>query len=586
MKDLNHMNTRPTFLSLGLSAETCEQLRKKGFEYPTPIQEQTIPLLLANEVDVVGQAQTGTGKTAAFGLPIIDLLDTNNPHVQALVLAPTRELALQVAQEIQSFSPNKQLNVVTIYGGQSMDVQVRQLRRNANIVVGTPGRIKDHLSRGTLKLNNIKFMVLDEADEMLNMGFIDDVEEIVQYTNDTKRMLLFSATMPSRILELAKKYMREFKVVSVKTPQLTTNLTEQLYYAIPSRDKTEALCRIIDINPDFYGVVFCRTKRDVDTVTSTLIDRGYSAEGLHGDISQARRERILDLFKRKKTTILVATDVAARGIDVSNLTHVVNHALPEDPESYVHRIGRTGRAGNKGIAISLVSPSESRKLALIKRVAKAPITQATPPDSADIVAAKKALFNADIAAILSSGAHQKFVSIAQELLATDTPQNVLAAVLKRAFNDELDAAHYKKIEATQLRESSGRDYSDRESSRGGRYSDRESGRDYSDRGGRSRSGDRESFRKDSGPRKPRFADDGTGTRLFVARGKDDGMNPKKLVDFIADKTNVKRKDITGVAIMEGFSFITVPDQDADTILRSFTNDRSGQKPLITRAKAR
>lgn len=558
------MNTRPTFLSLGLSEATCEQLRKKGYEFPTPIQEQTIPLLMANEVDVVGQAQTGTGKTAAFGLPIIELIKSDNTQVQALVLTPTRELALQVAQELQSFSADKSLNIVTVYGGQSMETQIRQLRRSAHIVVGTPGRIKDHLNRGTLKLNHIKFMVLDEADEMLNMGFIDDVEEIAQHTNDTKRMLLFSATMPTRILELAKQYMREYKVISVKTQQLTTHLTEQLYYVVPSRDKTEALCRVIDINPDFYGIIFCRTKRDVDVVTSTLIDRGYSAEGLHGDISQARRERILDLFKRKKTTILVATDVAARGIDVNNLTHVVNHALPEDPESYVHRIGRTGRAGNKGIAISLISPSESRKLALIKRVAKANITQAQPPEASDIIAAKKARFAADIAAILSSGTHQKFVATAQELLAQSTPENVLAAVLKRAFKDELDTSAYKKIEPVQIRESN-REYSNR---------------DEAPRRGRSR----ESFRKDD--RRPRHTDDGDGARLFIARGKDDGMNPKKLVDFIAEKSRVKRKDITGVSVMEGFSFITVPDREVEFVLRSFAKERSDGKPLITRAKPR
>jgi len=311
------------FKALGLSDEVIKVLEKKGFEEPTEIQELTIPVLLRNEIDIIAQAQTGTGKTAAFALPLLEKIDPAVKGVQAIILAPTRELVIQVCEEINSLKGSKNFVVTSIYGGQAIENQLKLLKRGVSIVVGTPGRILDHISRGSLKLNNIKYFILDEADEMLNMGFIDDIETILESTPKEKRVLLFSATMPDRIKKLSKRYMRESSHIKTQT-QLTGNLTDQIYFEVANRDKFEALCRIIDVESDFYGLVFCRTKLSVDEVVSHLKDRGYASDGLHGDISQSKRERILDQFKRKRITILVATDVAARGIDVDNLTHVIN----------------------------------------------------------------------------------------------------------------------------------------------------------------------------------------------------------------------------------------------------------------------
>jgi len=258
---------------------------------------------------------------------------------------PTRELAIQVAEEINSLQYEKRLNIVSIYGGQSYEIQLRALKKGADIVVGTPGRVIDHINRKTLKLDKISNFILDEADEMLNMGFIDDIKEIFQHTPSSKRVLLFSATMPKEILSVAKKYMGEYDLIAIQKKQMTTTQTDQIYFEVSSRDKFEALCRIIDIEADFYGIVFCKTKVDVDFVSNKLMERGYTAQALHGDIQQKQREKILSQFKKKTVTILVATDVAARGIDVNDVTQVINHSLPQDPESYVHRVGRTGRAG-------------------------------------------------------------------------------------------------------------------------------------------------------------------------------------------------------------------------------------------------
>ncbi len=320
------------FAQLGLSAKTLSALQVKGFEEPTEIQALTIPLILKNEQDLVAQAQTGTGKTAAFSLPLLEILNPTNKHVQALILAPTRELVIQISEEINSLKGDSKLTVTPIYGGQSMELQLDRLRRGVSIVVGTPGRVIDHLTRKTLILDKVRFVVLDEGDEMLNMGFIEDIEQILQHTPEEKRVLLFSATMPNRIKDLASTYMKDINHVKAQNT-LTTNLTDQIYFEVARHDKFEALCRIIDIETAFYSIIFCRTKVEVDELASKLIDRGYSAEGLHGDISQAQREQILRKFRKKQISLLVATDVAARGIDINNLTHVINYSLPQDPMS-------------------------------------------------------------------------------------------------------------------------------------------------------------------------------------------------------------------------------------------------------------
>ncbi len=517
------------FRTLGLSENTLHALGKKGFEEPTPIQQMTIPILLKGEVDIIGQAQTGTGKTAAFGLPILERIKEHSKTVQALVLVPTRELAIQVAEELNSFKGEKKFQIVPIYGGQSIEEQLRRLKKGIDVVIGTPGRILDHIRRKSLRLGNISYLVLDEADEMLNMGFIDDVEEIIKNTGSEKRILLFSATMPAKIIGMAEKYMKKYEMIGVKKEQLTTNLTDQIYFEVAPSDKFEALCRIIDIEHEFYGLIFCRTKIDVDNLAGKLIERGYDAEALHGDISQHQREIILNKFRKQRINILVATDVAARGIDIQNLTHVINYSLPQDPESYVHRIGRTGRAGKEGTAITFVTRDEYRRLVFIKKIAKTDIRKERLPRIADVINQKKSRIKAEITHIIQSEDMNGYAKLAQEMLKENEAEKVLAALLKHAFQDELDESSYNEIREVSV--------------------------------------------------------DRKGTaRLFVALGKIDGMTPRKLVAFLKQHAEVHSERIKDIQIFDKFSFITVPFEEAEIILNIFKKKQGGKRPIVERAK--
>ncbi|MGL4369096.1 MAG: DEAD/DEAH box helicase, partial [Spirochaetota bacterium] len=434
-------NNSNTFASLGL-VKTLQSITEKGFEEPTPVQAQTIPLLLSGENDVCAQAQTGTGKTAAFALPLIETLTPHAGHVQALVLAPTRELALQVCDEFLSLAPHSGLSVAPVYGGQSMGEQLRRLNRGVDIVVGTPGRVMDHMRRGSLKLDQLKYLILDEADEMLDCGFIEDIETILESVNDDRRMLLFSATMSQRIMQIAQKYMHDMKMVKTVKDEVATRLTEQLYMEIEERDRFEALCRVIDISDDFYGLVFCRTKIDVDSVAAKLLSRGYSADALHGDITQPQREKILNKTKSRQTNILVATDVAARGIDITGLTHVINYSLPQNPEAYIHRIGRTGRAGAEGTAITFISHSEYRKLSFIQRIAGTNIRREDLPEIHEIIGAKKTRLRKQIEDAIADGKHTPYMEGALKLSESGDPIEIMAALLAIAFSSQFDSSKY------------------------------------------------------------------------------------------------------------------------------------------------
>ena len=517
-----------TFEELGLSEDTIKALKKKGFEEPTPIQVQTIPMLLKGDKDIVAQAQTGTGKTAAFGLPIIETIDGKSKNDQAIILAPTRELAIQVAEEINSLKGKKKLTVIPIYGGQSIDMQLRSLRKGVDVVVGTPGRVLDHLRRKTLKLDNISWFVLDEADEMLNMGFIDEVKDILANTPYEKRTMLFSATMPAAILGIAKKYMGEYEVIKVAKQQLTVTSTAQIYFEVSQRDKFEALCRIIDIEEEFYGLVFTRTKIDADRIASQLMDRGYDADALHGDLSQGQREKILNKFKKKNITILAATDVAARGIDVQDLTHVINFALPQDAESYVHRIGRTGRAGKEGTAITFITPEEYRKLQYIKKSTKTDIKKAHLPKVKDVISIKRERIQYDLEQIINSDSQPDYIEMARDLLKNKDPEQILGAILQYSFQEELDEKNYVEI-ADAVVNLKGK------------------------------------------------------TRLFVAQGKMDGLTPKKLIDIIKEKCKIDSDKINQIQILEKFSFVNLPFNEAEILLEYFKKNKKGRYPLITKA---
>lgn len=502
------MTNLEKFRALWIGEDTLKALEKKWFETPSPIQEKVIPLLLEWDKNIIGQAQTGTGKTAAFGIPLAEKILKHEKHTQAIVMTPTRELAIQVAEEIRSFLHDKSINVVTVYGGQSYEVQLREIRKGADIVVGTPGRLIDHLNKKKIKLDKIKYMILDEADEMLNMWFIDDIKEILSHTNEDKSMLLFSATMPKEILNVAKKYMKDYEVISVKNQQLTTPQTDQLYFNVHHRDKLEALCRIMDVEADFFGIVFCKTKSDVDEVAANLTHKGYSVEGIHWDVVQNQRERIIQKFKGKKLKTLIATDVAARGIDVNDVTHVINYSLPQDPETYIHRVGRTGRAGKTGTAITFIAPSEFKRLAFFKKATWTDIKVESIPNIESVLASKKWQILDQVVWAIENDSYKKQMDLAKELLQNNSPDQIVAALLELKYENELSESKYKEIsEAKPGRWGSGRD-DRRRGGRGGRSRWWRSGdRRRSDRGGsRSRSSSRSWDRRSSDRSKGRSGD--------------------------------------------------------------------------------
>ena len=514
------------FEDFGLSIDVLDALEKKGFEEPSDIQKLVIPELLKERTHLIGQAQTGTGKTAAFGIPILETIEADKT-VKALVLTPTRELANQVSDEIYSLKGKKDIKVLAVYGGAAIENQIKKLKSGVDIVVGTPGRVMDLMRKKVLKVNNLDYFVLDEADEMLNMGFIEDIELILEETNEEKKMLFFSATMPKEIMSIAKKFMDNYKLLKVKKEELTTDLTEQIYYEVKQEDKFEALCRVLDYEQNFYGIVFCRTKSEVDEVTNKLKARNYDAECIHGDITQALRQKALDLFKKKVLTVLVATDVAARGIDVSNLTHVINYAIPQEAESYVHRIGRTGRAGQKGIAITFVTPREASKLAQIKRITKTDIKRESIPDINEIIEAKKEALIAYIDEIIKEEDFVSYEGLAEKLMEDRDPKHVISSILRHVYEDEFLPESYSEIEDVKVK--------------------------INDK-----------------------------TRLFIALGSKDGYNPGKLLDLLNKKAKTPGRKVKDIKIMDKYSFITVPLQEAEFIMRAL-NSKKDSKPLVEKA---
>ncbi len=425
------------FKELGLSPATLEALSVLGFTQPTPVQREVIPLILNDISDIIGSAQTGTGKTAAFGLPILDRIDPSIRGTQALILTPTRELALQVTEALKTFRGKREIGIVPIFGGSGYAEQFQALRKEPAIVVGTPGRVIDHLERRTLDISKIRFFVLDEADEMLNAGFYEDIEHIFQGAGTERRTLLFSATMPIEIERLALRFMNNPTRIAIGRHSAMVDTTEQQYIEVIERDKVEVLCRVIDINPDFYGMVFCRTKREVEAVAQKLDGKGYPSDLLHGDLSQSLRERVLARFRQKKIRVLVVTDVASRGIDVQDMTHVINYALPQDSESYVHRVGRTGRAGSKGVAITFVTPSEFRKFWMIKCRVKSEIASIGIPDTKSLIEVKKKRLMAQLQEIAEAGVPEVFEQFAAELLASAGAESLLPGLLFIGFKSHL-----------------------------------------------------------------------------------------------------------------------------------------------------
>lgn len=418
-----------TFQDLGLSTDLLQSLQTLGFTEATPIQEQTIPFAIQGR-DLLGQAQTGTGKTAAFGIPLVEKVALDEEALQALVITPTRELAMQVADALNQLGQHKNVRTVPIYGGQDINRQIRSLKKRPQIIVGTPGRLQDHIRRRTIKLSTLQCVVLDEADEMLQMGFREDIEAILAETPADRQILLFSATMPRDIKELAKKFMNNPKEVKVKSKELTMPSIKQFYLELAPKQKFDVLCNLIDIQTPDLAIIFGRTKKRVDEITEGLTQRGYQAEGIHGDFSQAHRDAVIRRFRSGSIDIMVATDVAARGLDISDVTHVYNFDIPQFADSYVHRIGRTGRAGKTGVATTFVTYREMEQLRHIERLTKQKMTKQKAPTQQEVLAGQQQATIDRLVSVIDANEHRSFTVLAEKLLKQHDPTTWVAATLK------------------------------------------------------------------------------------------------------------------------------------------------------------
>ncbi len=422
-------NMNDTFKELGISQEILKAVEDMGFEEPSPIQKASIPLTLAGR-DMIGQAQTGTGKTAAFGIPILERIDASKPGPQAIVLSPTRELAIQSAEEINHLAQYLPLHALPIYGGQDIERQFKALKKHPNVIVATPGRLMDHMKRGTIDLSHVQILVLDEGDEMVDMGFIDDIRTILAAIPEERQTLFFSATMPAPIRELAETFLKDPEIVKIKAATVTIDLIEQEYIELPDRQKFDALCRLLDMQDPELAIVFVRTKRRCDEVTEALKKRGYMAEGLHGDLSQQKRDNVIRQFKEGTIDILVATDVAARGLDISGVTNVYNFDMPQDPEIYVHRVGRTGRAGKTGLATTFVISREMGQLRDIERVIRRRIRRRPMPTLSEVIAGNQKAAIEGLSQAAQAGGLEDYRESAEDLLNDIDSVSLVAAAIK------------------------------------------------------------------------------------------------------------------------------------------------------------
>lgn len=481
------------FSELNISESTLRSLNRMGFEEATPIQEGTVKFGLEGK-DIIGQAQTGTGKTAAFGIPLIEKIDPKNPAIQGLIIAPTRELAIQVSEELYKIGYDKRVKILSVYGGQDIGRQIRALKNRPQIIVGTPGRIIDHINRRTLKLENVETLVLDEADEMLNMGFIDDINSILENVPSERQTLLFSATMPPAIRKIAQNFMKNPEEVKIKSKEMTVENIDQFFVKSQEREKFDILSRLLNVHQPELAIIFGRTKRRVDELAQALSIRGYLAEGIHGDLSQAKRMSVLRQFKENKIDILVATDVAARGLDISGVTHVYNYDIPQDPESYVHRIGRTGRAGKSGLAVTFVTPREMGYLRIVEETTKKRMTPLRPPSADEALAGQQKISMEKLIEIVQANDLGDYRILANELLEEYDAIDLVAAAIKSMTNepDDTPVAITEERPLPMRRERSGG------GGRGGRGGDRGGKRDYGrgGRGGGRRDGGRKDGRRD------------------------------------------------------------------------------------------
>ena len=565
---------------MGLRPEVLRALTGLGYEEPTPIQREAITEIVAGR-DLVGQAATGTGKTAAFALPILArVVEGAAPEPLALILVPTRELAVQVSEAIYKYGRHLGTEVLPIYGGQPIVRQLKVLQRGVHVVVATPGRAIDHINLGTLNLDHVEIVVLDEADEMLDMGFAEDLDAILQATPDTRQTVLFSATMPPRIEAIARRHLTDpvrIRIQAEQTPEGEAPRVSERVYVVARAHKPAALGLILDVEAPEAALVFCRTRTEVDELTETLNGRGYRAEALHGGMDQLQRDRVMGRLRSGAADLLVATDVAARGLDIPNVTHVVNYDVPSAPESYVHRVGRVGRAGREGVAITLAEPRERRQISNIERVARRKLSPEKVPTVADMRAAQNEQILGSLREALEADDSARFLPVVEALAGEFELADVAAAALKLAHDatsgSAVDDQEIPDAADRPRRDRGDRDRPDRD--RGPRDRDRgpRPDRDRGDRGGRDRDRSR--------------GGDGDVDKLFINVGRMDSVRPGDLVGAITGESRLQGRDIGAIQIFEKFSLVEVPAGSAEDVIRAMRNTTiRGRKASIRRDRGR
>lgn len=532
-----------TFKELNLKDDILSAIEEIGYVQPMPVQEKTIPFMLEQTADLVALAQTGTGKTAAFGLPVLNLIDAGRKQVQALVLAPTRELCIQISNDLKGYSKNiRGMRIVPVYGGEDIRVQLKQLDTPPQIIVATPGRLIDLIERRKVELGAIDFLVLDEADEMLNMGFKEDIETILERTPETRRTMLFSATMPKEIAGIARRYMKDYEEITVGTKNTGSANVEHIYYLSQAKQRYLVLKRIVDLNPDIYGIVFCRTRQETKEVADKLMHDGYNADALHGDLSQAQRDTVMQKFRIRNIQLLVATDVAARGLDVSDLTHVINYNLPDDVEIYTHRSGRTGRANKKGVSVSIIHSKEKFKIKDIERILQKPFEHKLIPNGLEVC--KKQLFHMiDRMQNVEVNEEQIEPYMAQIMSQLEylSKEEVLKRFVSLEFNRFLE--YYKDAEDLNYHERSVR----------------------GERGERGERGQR-------AERGERGAKSGNRVRLKMNVGDREGIDAKRFLGIMNDVTGDKSINIGAIEVTNKFTFFDVFSDQLDQVMTAFANE--------------
>jgi ATP-dependent RNA helicase DeaD len=527
-----------TFNNFGLNIEILKAIKELGFETPTPIQAETIPLLMSSSQDIIATAQTGTGKTAAFGLPAILLVNPNNKNTQTLILCPTRELCVQITRDLISYSKYmKGINVLAVYGGARIDSQIRALKKGAQIVVGTPGRTRDLINRRKLFVENIERVVLDEADEMLTMGFKEELDAILENTPDNKQTLLFSATMSKKVVSITRKYMKKPVEISVARTNVGAENIKHVNYMVQAKDRYEVLKRIADMNPNIYGIVFCRTRRETKEIANKLMHDGYNADAIHGDLSQSQRDEVMGKFRRRSLQVLVATDVAARGLDVNDLTHIINYNLPDDPEVYVHRSGRTGRAGKSGISIAIIHTRDIRKLREIERISGISFSKELVPDGRDICEKRLyALIDKIEKVEVNEEQIGPFLDDIYEKLASFDRENLIKHFVSAEFNRYL--SYYKNS------------------------------RDINISGGKNKRDSREprDRKSRSERRESKFA------TIYINVGARNNLSPNRLMGLINEALDSKDAVIGSIDIMKKFSFFEIEENRKTEIINALNKE--------------